>query len=823
VTINVDTLFFPQIVDDSILCQNYPVQLGTQINSTTNYEWTPSVGLDNPNASGPIALPDVTTTYTLVATSANGYCSQTQSVTLTVVPADIDVTGDEYRELCLGESVPLTAIAAPTGTTPVQWSPSFYVSNTTGPNTVATPDESVTIIATYVVNGCLVRDSVRLRVDSLPDQSLRRQEDKTIYCPGDTVYLLSPTYEPANFPDIDIEWLPFGGQETPVDLWNMVITATVTHTFQRVVNNRACVDTSEIEVPVGIPPTLTIEATPETLCLGQTSQINVTVDPPDTKLEWQDMPPTLSCADCPNPVASPITTTTYSISTPDADCPSGLSVTIEVLPPPVLNLASNPVYCPGGPGIVLNSASQPGVTYTWTPAAGLDNPNSATPVATPAVTTTYKVLAVGPGNCPREDSVTVKVGIIPTLAVTATPLQLCPGETSQIQVTATPAGTALQWAGQPGSLSCSDCANPVASPTVTSTYTVTTPGADCPVENSITIDVLPAPALNVLPAQSICADGAGVQLNDISEPGVTYTWTPATGLDNPNSATPTASPNATTTYSVTAQGALCKTQATVTVTVSDATIDAGPDRTICLATSTTLTATVTGTQGTITWQPGNLSGASINVNPLTETTYTAQLAYGNGCFDSDEVTISVIPNVILSQIIGVPDPSDSVCVGLPLTLQVTVSPANAALVWSQDGALLDGIEGDSVTFVPQANEGSAVFSVTATSTGGCSATTSITYNFKRCVAIPNAFTPGNSDEVNDTFGPLLFGSNTEVREFQVFNRWGTRVFEATPDKQRWDGKHDGKDAPSDVYVYYIVLRFADGSEETLKGDITLLR
>lgn len=821
VTVNVDTLFFPQLNNDTTVCQNYPVQLGTVLSSTTEYDWTPATGLDNPGSSGPIALPDATTTYTLTATSANGYCSQTESVTVNIIPANVDVQGAEYRELCLGESVALTAQSSPAGAQQVQWSPSFYLSNTSGPNTVATPDESITVIATYVVNGCTVRDSVRLRVDSLPDQSLKRVEDKMIYCPGDTVYLISPTYEPANFPDIEIEWLPFGGQETPVDLWNMVITATTTHIFQRVITNRGCTDTSEIEVPVGVPPTLTIDATPKIICPGQTAQINVLVDPPGTKLEWQDMPPTLSCGDCPDPVASPITTTTYSITTPDADCPGGASITIEVTPPPALNLPLNPVFCAGGPGILLNTIAEPGVTYTWTPATGLDDPTSATPIATPLVATTYTVLAVGPA-CSSQGTVSVGVGTTPVLTVDASPLIICAGETAQINVTVNPAGTVLQWTGAPSSLSCSNCASPVASPLTTTTYTVTTPQADCPVNASVTIDVLPVPALNLTANPVICKDGTGVQLNDLTEPDVTYTWTPAAGLDDPFSPTPFATPSATTVYTVLAAGLNCSTQGMVTVTVADATINAGADQTICLTTSTTLTATVTGTQGNITWQPGNQAGPTYTVDPTENTVYTAQLVYGNNCFAQDSVLITVIPTVVLSAISTEPAAGDSICIGLPITMQVTVDPPDASLVWTQDDTVLPGLTSDSVTFSPQVAEGSARFAVIATNSGGCTAQQTVSFDFKRCVAVPNAFTPGN-DDVNDTFGPLLFGSNTQVTTFQVFNRWGTKVFESTPDKPRWDGQQDGKDAPSDIYAYYIVLRYADGQEETLKGDVALLR
>ena len=89
--------------------------------------------------------------------------------------------------------------------------------------------------------------------------------------------------------------------------------------------------------------------------------------------------------------------------------------------------------------------------------------------------------------------------------------------------------------------------------------------------------------------------------------------------------------------------------------------------------------------------------------------------------------------------------------------------------------------------------------------------------------MPNAFTP-NGDAVNSTFGPLFFGSTTtQVVSFKIFNRWGQKVFESSEGKTTWDGKVDDKEAPSDVFAYQIVVRYANGIEEERKGQVTLVR
>jgi gliding motility-associated-like protein len=663
VTVKVDTLFAPNVIADTTVCQNYPVQLAEILNTTTEYQWSPSLGLSDANISGPIALPDQTTAYTLTATSANAYCSSTQNVTVSVVASDVDIAGGVYREICLGDTVQLSAQASPSGAA-ITWSPSFYVSNTSGAGVSAFPDESVTIFATYNINNCLVRDSVRLRVDSLPLLSIRREMDKSIYCPGDTIYLISKTYEPADFPDIQSEWLPFGTQLTPLDDWNMVIIATETHTFQRITVNNACSDTATVEVPVGIPPTFAATVEPPQICIGESAQINITVDPPGTKLMW-DMATssTLSCQDCPNPIATPLMTTTYTVSAPEADCPASTDVVVEVSAAPALGLADNPAIC-FGDSILLNSTNEPDVTYTWSPTTGLSSPNSGNPSAAPSQTTTY-MLSAQLGNCTVERS--------------------------------------------------------------------------------------------------------------------------------------------------------------VTVTVASATIDAGQDETICFGETTTLTATTTGTPGLVTWQPSNQTGNSISVSPSTSQVFAATLIYGPNCVATDEVQVSVPTRLELSDLNATPDPADSLCEGTPVLLKVRViSGQPTSIVWTLNGVAIPGQTLDSLQITPLGTP--AVYAVVATDANGCTAATEpITYASKRCFAIPNAFTPGNGDDANDTFGPVVFGGQVTLTKFAVYNRWGQKVFEANAQQPRWDGRIGGTDAPVDVYVYHIRARFSNGQEEDFKGEITLLR
>lgn len=94
----------------------------------------------------------------------------------------------------------------------------------------------------------------------------------------------------------------------------------------------------------------------------------------------------------------------------------------------------------------------------------------------------------------------------------------------------------------------------------------------------------------------------------------------------------------------------------------------------------------------------------------------------------------------------------------------------------------------------------------------------------RADAFANAFTP-NGDGVNDTYKPL-FLCPVVTTSFKIYTRWGEKVFETQDPNEAWDGKINGLDAPSDVYVWQVEYEAErDGVRQKLmeKGDVALLR
>src|SRR5205814_10240373 len=91
--------------------------------------------------------------------------------------------------------------------------------------------------------------------------------------------------------------------------------------------------------------------------------------------------------------------------------------------------------------------------------------------------------------------------------------------------------------------------------------------------------------------------------------------------------------------------------------------DAGADQNICAGTSAMLTAT-----GGVSyqWNPGAMSGASITVNPSVNKTYTVTVTDTNGCQQTDQVNIFILPLPVANA-----GADATVCYGLSATLHAS--------------------------------------------------------------------------------------------------------------------------------------------------------
>lgn len=88
------------------------------------------------------------------------------------------------------------------------------------------------------------------------------------------------------------------------------------------------------------------------------------------------------------------------------------------------------------------------------------------------------------------------------------------------------------------------------------------------------------------------------------------------------------------------------------------------------------------------------------------------------------------------------------------------------------------------------------------------------------VFIPSAFTP-NGDNSNDVF--YVRGANISSLEAAVYNQWGERVFFTDNQVEGWDGTYNEREVQLGTYTYIVRLTLTDGTEQTLKGHVTVLR
>ncbi|MBL7954080.1 MAG: gliding motility-associated C-terminal domain-containing protein [Flavobacteriales bacterium] len=352
--------------------------------------------------------------------------------------------------------------------------------------------------------------------------------------------------------------------------------------------------------------------------------------------------------------------------------------------------------------------------YSWSQAGTLNDATIHNPVATPTTSGWYVLQGTDPtGGCVYSDSAYVQVDPVFNLSVTPN-TTLC--AIAGLPLTATPSsGTNITYAWTPnnGTLSATDVQSPIATPTTTTTYSVTaTSGIGCTASGQVTITVGQLLSVNVTTANDTLCQGQSVQLNATAAggSGLSYAWTGA-GLNNANIANPVATPTQTTTYTctVTHTASGCALSQSVTVVVTTGyTANAGNDVTLCSALGHQLTVQHNVPNAQYAWTPAaNLNAGNIqSPTILTDATatYAVTITDANGCSVSDQV-------VITRAFAGVPTQSvASGCANTPPTLNAPVT--GVSYTWSS---------GEEIPSIVPNNSG--LYTVTVADAQGCEVST----------------------------------------------------------------------------------------------------
>jgi gliding motility-associated-like protein len=519
-------------------------------------------------------------------------------------------------------------------------------------------------------------------------------------------------------------------------------------------------------------------------------------------------------------------TYTVTLTASGSGCNSSYSATIVVEPYDPYFQTSTSYVTNGKCPPVLAQFENTSYGYTsisWNFGDGTTAGNVPDPSHVYATPGTYTVTLslYGPGGLQAQHTDVVNVRQ-PTATLAALTPAVCLGTAAQLQATAKGALTYLYDFGD-GSVGASG----THVYTVAGSYDVQlvvtdTVGCSVAAASPATVVVNPLPVIAVTPLSPVACLHSSVQLT--ASGALTYSWTPATGLDVANVAAPAASPLQTTTYTVAGIDANgCAGFDTLTVKVEQPEqLTLSPDSTaLCAGDSLALHASGTDVYAWIDDTSG-LNSASVGgplAVPPYSLRYTVVGSDAYGCFhDTLSVPVTVLPVPTVNA-----GPSVEVLAGDPVQLLATGSADVVSWQWTP-ADYLSCTDCAQPICTPKKPE---IYTVSVVNAVGCSASDTVSVELiceAARVRIPEAFTP-NNDGHNDRFDILGIG---QVDHLVIFDRWGSKVFERsnfyTADvSSQWDGTVRGQPAPTGTYVYFVEMTCPTGGAFTRRGTVILIR
>ena len=628
----------------------------------TNYSWSPTTNLSNPNIANPVATPAVTTTYTLTATGGSASCSGTDAVTVTVGSPTATASANSP---CSGQTLNLSS--TPAGGTSYTWAgPNSFSSAVQNPTiTNVTPAASGIYTVTVTNNGCTASATTNVTIGSAA--SVTASSNSPI-CTG-TALNLTSTAGGTSY-----SWTGPNGFSSAVQNPSITSATPAASGIYTVTINFAggCTGSDTMMVVVNSSLVITPTATPAAICTGASSTLSASSTVVGSTFSW--MPGSLPGT----PVTvTPASTTVYTVTGTAATCTGSATVTVTVNPIPTVTAVASPAsICSGASSSLSATSTVAGSTFLWMPGS-----MAVTPVTvSPATTTTYTVTGTAAG-CTGSASVTLTVNPTPTVTVPSNIIVCNGGAIAGTTFTSSAPGTTFAWtnsnttigiaANGNGNIAGFTATNTTTTP-VTATITVTPTANSCTgIPSSYTITVNPTPVVTV-PANITVCNGAAVAGTTYTSttPGATFTWTNSNttiGL-SANGAGNIAGFNAVNTSSA-------PVTATITVT---------PSANGCTGTSSTYTITVNPTP--VVSLPANVSvctGTAIPSATLTSTTSGAIFAWTNSnpaiglaANGTGNIPAFTATNTNTSPIVASISvtPSANGCTGIPASYTITVNP-----------------------------------------------------------------------------------------------------------------------------------------------------
>ena len=669
-----------------------------------------------------------------------GGASTTAIVTINPLPTAI--LG--YTTLCLGGSSTLSDAGSGT-----------WTSSAGGVATIGTAGDVSTVgigttgITYTLPTGCKI--STVLSVNAAPSAA---PTNNGYICNGGTVTLSANPANGAN----TFTWVganlvtTTGATPTATPTSTSVYTLTVSDGT----GNPGCAPSTPYNTTVSVNATPTVAAGNSSyICVGGTATLTATTTGGTvTTYAWTDGVSYTSTLQ--NPITTPTVNTTYSVTVTDGSlksgCVSTTSTVVTVNAQPTVAAGNSSYICVGGTATLTATITGGTVTtYAWTDGVAYSS-TLQNPITTPTVNTTYSVTVTDgstKSGCVSTTSTLVTVNAIPKVAA-GNSSYICVGGTATLTATTT-GGTVTTYAWTDGVAYSSTLQNPVTTPTVNTTYSVTvTDGSlksGCVSTSSTLVTVNAIPTVAAGNSSYICVGGtATLTATTTGGTVTTYAWTDGVAYSS-TLQNPITTPTVNTTYSVTVtdgslkSGCVSTTSTVVTVNAKP-TVAASNSSYICVGGTATLTATTTG--GTVTtyaWTDGVAYSSTLQ-NPITtptvNTTYSVTVTDGStqsGCVSTTStlVTVNAIPTVAAGN-------SSYICVGGTATLTATTTGGTVTTYAWTDGVSYTSTLQNPIT-TPTVNTTYSVTVTDGSTQSGCVSTTSteVTVN-----AIPTVIASNSS-------------------------------------------------------------------------------
>ena len=366
----------------------------------------------------------------------------------------------------------------------------------------------------------------------------------------------------------------------------------------------------------------------------------------------------------------------------------------------------------------------------------------------------------------------------------------------------------------------------VISPTVTTTYTVTTTDACLNESVSENIEIivpdLPPMTLNVSPdITEICPYLPRIlEANPSGGSGnYTYYWSSNSNPNLGGGNAITVTPSTTTMYTINVTdncGNSVTDSILYTITSPPLILEMSPAQEVCPGDSAFISVQASGGYGQYFyyWSHSGDTTPGIWVNPYTTTTYEVIVSDECQTFTVEGTTTVTV----VAPFANFSSSSTTYFNGLPITF-INESVNGVDFEWDFGDGNTDNFSNPSNTY----NEpGTYLVTLIAIDEKGCTDTIIKPINIEDewFLYVPNSFTP-DDDRFNNTFEASTIG--VQSLKIDIFNRWGEVVYQSNDSNFIWNGTYNDSIAPDGTYTYSIEFITDSGRNKTQLGHVNLLR